>query len=274
MPKPAGWILLVCLLVCGVLSLSGLVLGGLAVVGSPTPWLTVAFEVLIVVAGLMGVLLGLGRFSEGPALGMVCVAGAVCVGALLGGVGSEWRVGGGVLGAGVGLKMPLMIRAGLCGVLVLLAGIVVLSRDWRRSRGHLVKGLLASVALVGLLAGAYAARGSLGQFGAMSKAIAGMLGFVLATGLLAAATQWLITAFEMGSASRFEKSPDETGVRDVSGGSAGSSGGAIAGGGVVACDRSSEAGAAGDRAGSGVEDGTIADGSVAGAGQRGAAARS
>jgi len=219
MPKPAGWTLFTCLLISAVLALSGVVVSGLAIVSSPTPWLTVAFELLIVFSGVFGVLLGLRRFPEGPAIGLVCVAGAVGVGALLGGVAAEWRVG---TGSGLALKQLLLVRVALCGVLVAIAGFIVLSRDWRAARGLFLKGMFASVALVALLAGAYFGRGAVGQLGSMSKAIAAMAGFVLATGLLAAAAQWLISAFETGSAARFEVN-----VRGQAGTNASSVGGGV-----------------------------------------------
>src|ERR1043166_2727299 len=51
----------------------------------PRPlYFMLGFEVVALVAAVFGVLLAMGRFAQGPGLGLLCVAAAIGVGSLLG----------------------------------------------------------------------------------------------------------------------------------------------------------------------------------------------
>ena len=115
------------------------------------------FELVCVVAGVLGVLAGLGKFRSGYALALLCVAGTFFTSAIFG----LW------LDARQNAQTPSEVsivwgaiygRIGLGMVLGALAGLAVLMRE-RRSWGYLIKGarllapVLAIVAWVGLTGG-------------------------------------------------------------------------------------------------------------------------
>lgn len=84
MPRPPRWILALCLVLGALLALSG----GLGLVralgANPVNWFTFGFEALLIVCAMFGVGCGLGRYREGPALAMLCVAGGALVSTALG----------------------------------------------------------------------------------------------------------------------------------------------------------------------------------------------
>lgn len=73
-----------CLVLGAGIALSGGVGVARALAASPSDWFSFGFEALLVISGLFGVGCGLGKYREGPALAMVCVAGATLVAAALG----------------------------------------------------------------------------------------------------------------------------------------------------------------------------------------------
>ena len=82
---------------------------------SPKPaWFMLGFELVLVVGAVMGVLTGLGRFREGPAAAIACVAGVTLVASFLGYLGAGRQL------YGHDLLPPLVAREAL----VRLAGVV------------------------------------------------------------------------------------------------------------------------------------------------------
>ncbi|MEZ6233841.1 MAG: hypothetical protein R3B68_06590 [Phycisphaerales bacterium] len=120
--------------------------------GTPV-WTALGFEVVVVVAGVLGVLLGLGRFREAPALGVLCVAGVFGVASILEYTGSSGDL------AGIPLRPWMLARIAIAAILAGVAALLVLQRD-RRSWGMLVKaGVLGAVPGVAALVFALAAIG-------------------------------------------------------------------------------------------------------------------
>jgi hypothetical protein len=139
LPRP---IELTCLALGGIIVLASLAGVVLALLSSPTSWFFMGFELVNILAGAMLVLIGLGRFRNGLALALLCVAGAVGAGSALGHVGAA--------GAVYGIRlMPLTAGKGLiAGVLVLIAAAYVLLQDRSRTFPLLLKGVLWALPLV------------------------------------------------------------------------------------------------------------------------------
>ena len=172
-------------------------------------WLSLGFEGMIVLAGVFGILAGLGRFRAGPALAVVCVAGVVFVAGALSEPdflakfkGSSGR-GGAVL-VGVNTMHLAAFRVLLSMILGGFAGLVVIVRAPERSAGYLVRGIACSVPVIASL-GVAAMPGLRGKVlgaitglpGVATLAAVLVLFFVLGS-LLAASIHLLIRAFEVG----------------------------------------------------------------------------
>lgn len=141
----------------GVLVLSGIALvshlaGIVAATGSfaATLWGMLGFEVIGVVAGVLGVLAGLGRFRSGYGLAVLCVAGTVFTTAIFG-LYLDARGNAQTPEAQSIVKYAIAGRLALAGALAGLAGLAVLARDGR-SWGLLIKGALLLAPVLGILA--------------------------------------------------------------------------------------------------------------------------
>ncbi|MEL7471991.1 MAG: hypothetical protein AAGK04_01635 [Planctomycetota bacterium] len=115
-----------------------------AVVPASPGWAMIGFESVIVLAGVIGLLFGLGRFRQGPGLALACVSGTIFVGSVLGYLGVQ-----GALGT-TSLQGALLARVGAAGVLGLLAVVCVFMREPSAWRGFLLGGVMVGVALGGL----------------------------------------------------------------------------------------------------------------------------
>ncbi len=175
--------------------ISGLAMAALILFNPPVYWFMLGFEVLITVAAVFGVLLSLGRFRDGPALALLCIAGAVGAGGLLGYVGSGKTL------VGIDLKYLLVLRAALAAAFALAAAAVVLARRPRASLPLLATGIGAGVALVALGAGFWAARGTLAGAAGPVRVIAFTVAGVLVICLVSAAGHYLIRAFAIADES-------------------------------------------------------------------------
>lgn len=147
-PAP-GWARVLSGVLCGATALWAVVGSMLSIVLPAIPvWTMFGFEVVIVVAAVMGLLFAIGHFREAPALTIACVAGCVFVGSFLGYQGSA-----GVLG-GLSLKLWLLGRVGVVVALGGVAVLIVLVRN-RKSWAALRRGVAlgAAPALVALVFG-------------------------------------------------------------------------------------------------------------------------
>jgi hypothetical protein len=177
--------------VCGVVTASAVVGAGASVLTSPPTWFLLGFELVTIIAGVVGVLLGLGRFAAGPGLGLLCVAGAIGVNGLLGYLGAGKEL------MGVGLKPFLAARLVAAGVLVAVAGVAVLGRRPMVSLPRLAAGLGCAAGVVAVCLGAWKAWSVLISLKSVPlQALIGLIGFALVLGLLAAAVHLTVRAFQ------------------------------------------------------------------------------
>jgi len=171
---------------------------------------SVGAEALVLVAGVFGVLAGLGRFAHGPAMAAACVGGAIAVAA--GVAGLESGVLPSFRGEGVDLAI-LGSRAGLAALLTAIAGLMILARRPARSVRLLLIGLItaspvvavAVAAQVGLVARVEDAIPPLVfRIGLLAVGIAGVV-------LLSIAVHCLIRAFEVGVDAADPAEPEKVG---------------------------------------------------------------
>lgn len=180
-------------LLSGLVLLSAVVGAGAAALHAPPIWFMLGFEVIIAVAGVFGVLTGLGRFLNGPALALVCVAGAVGAGSLLG-----FLAGRGNLA--IDLWPFLMARGVAAAAILAMAGWAVLSRRPQESWRRLGVGIACLIGFGAIAGGLWVAQGWLTGLGTMPGAIIGLVAGATLLGLLAAAVHHVIRAFETGAA--------------------------------------------------------------------------
>lgn len=199
--------LLVSLLSTGV-GLSALVGLGLMLRTPKPSWFFVEFEVVIVAAAIFGVFLGMGRFREAPALTLVCIAGAIGFGSLLGYLGAAKAL------LGVSLTPWLYARVGASVALAAVAGLNVLARHPGRSLPALSRGVIFGTVFVGVVAGGWVASKQLASANAPGavKLIAFLLVSSIALGLIAAAVHYLVKAFAAGRLDALPETPPKPGT--------------------------------------------------------------
>lgn len=203
LPPPPVPVRLGTLVVSAVLVLSALPVLWLTVVrGDAVLWFSTVFELLVIAAGVFGVLSGLGRFREGWALALACVAGTVLVCGVFAFV--EIRANFGTdPDLGRLLKPFLAFRLSLAGLIALLASLAVFSRDRACWRAFLTGAIVLAPA-VGVLAWLGATGGS---FLSATRATPGAeaarilmlcLGGLVLVGLISVGGHLLIRAYEHG----------------------------------------------------------------------------
>jgi hypothetical protein len=83
-------------------------------------WPLIGFEVLIVFAGVYGVLAARGAFSEGPGLAHACVSGTVFAASVLGFLGATGQIGEHGLQSWLLARVSLSVSIGLIGAWIVL----------------------------------------------------------------------------------------------------------------------------------------------------------
>jgi hypothetical protein len=152
------------------------------------------FEAAIAVSAVFCVLLGTGRFAQGASMTLLCVAGSVVVCAGLGMYVASQE------GSTFNWRGFALARGGLAGLLVALAGLLVLRvKPWEQVPRFVVAVVLAApvVAAGGLLLtgrlGVW-----LGGLPTFAQTVAALFGGMIAVGLLAASTHLAVSAFARG----------------------------------------------------------------------------
>jgi len=174
---------------CAATALSALAVAGAAVASQPTSWYLVGFELVILMSGVIGVMSATGRFPGGPSITLLCIAGAVAVGSLLG------YVGAGKILMGWSLRPLLLARMADAAFLAAASGAIVLARQPRSSIPALVKGVLLGAAMLVIAGAAWKFRGSIsGAPGPVRVGMFAMVG-VVAIVLLSASGHYVIRAF-------------------------------------------------------------------------------
>lgn len=189
-PPPAALIAATAL--CGFIGLSALAGAAAALLNSPTAWFLFAFEGIILLSAILGVFVGRGRFAEGPALALACIAGCVAIGSYLGYMGSG-RV---ILGAS--MKPFLGARAASAAGLAVVAAWIVLSRRLRIALPRLIKGLLVGLPIPVIVWVLWAMRARVSAAPDLLRAGGAVVLFVVVTALLSASIHLILRAFESG----------------------------------------------------------------------------
>ncbi len=206
--KPIGLLTACACVAIGLSAIAGIA-GSL--LGVSPLWFFLGFEVVTLAACVFGVLLASGRFSDGPAIGLLCVLGTVAVGAILGDISTQLSnpIGGPILrtfGKGGLVQIPvttfLALRLTGAGIIGLCAAWTVLHRRPSESLKSLAVGLGLSVAMLGVLAIGWKARTPLASIGSFASTIGLLTVGVLALGLLAASVHYTLRAFEFGRLGR------------------------------------------------------------------------
>ena len=191
MPVPRGTLLLV-LIVSGVVALSAIAGASMAVLQPRASWVMFGFESVVTTAAVLGVLIGRGRYADGPALGLLCVAGTILVGSGFG------YLGGGRTLFGINLTPFLLARAAAAGLLVLAAAWIVLARDPKATLPPFIRGAAFGAGVPIVLITLWKMRASIGTIPDMAQVAIAIVVFVLVTGLIATSVQLLVKAFDAG----------------------------------------------------------------------------
>jgi hypothetical protein len=202
-PAPPAWARIGAILLSGVLIASVPPVYWLIVARADAVlWFSTIFETLVLAAGVFGVLSGLGRFRDGWALSLICVAGTVLVCGVFAFVEIRANFGSDAGVAGL-LKPYLAGRLGLAAGLALVASAAVFSRNpasWKA----LLRGLAVLAPAVAVLAWLFVTGGSfLGATRATPGAEAARilmlsLGGLVLIVLISVGGHLLIRAFEHG----------------------------------------------------------------------------
>lgn len=177
-------------------ALVGLWLGVFAV-GQLIPGV-VGFEALILLAGVFGLLFGLGKFSHGFGIGLLCIGGTVAVAAGLSFLDARANITGPIAGW---LKPLLFGRAAGGAALAALAGAAVLVRSPDSMRKFFQGGALGLIPAAALTVG-HLFRGVLlspAPGGLEAVRIIGLLiGALVVAVLISVSLGMMITAFQIG----------------------------------------------------------------------------
>lgn len=195
MPKSPKLLLLASVLV-GVLIVASaalrLVQGAAA---SPPYYFSIGFELLALLAGVFAVLIGRGRFANGPGLALLCVAGVVVVATAV-----TYSTPRAVpLYDTRMLRDPLTLgRMGLAAAAAAIGALIVLSRRPRESIRLLLWGALWTGVAIAMASPVLFARGSLSGLNPVVTTVGAVVGFVVFVGFLSAGAHYIIRAFDAG----------------------------------------------------------------------------
>jgi hypothetical protein len=181
------------------LAASATVLGLAAVAMAEKPaWALFGFELVILVAAAMGVLFGVGRFRDAPAMALVCIAGTIFAAAILGWASVAASVGEAKTLARIPLTPLMASRVLAAAALAAVAAYCVLSRTREAWRTALLGALLGSPAVaVGAALVNPSSRQSVAAV--LTSPWGAVIAFIVLGALLAASIHLLIRGFEIGS---------------------------------------------------------------------------
>lgn len=199
LPTPIRFVCLAISLILALSAVAGIVLG---IVGAD--YFLAGFELVVLVASGFGVWAGLGRLPGVETMTMVCLAGVVFVGALLGAP----SIVAGLIQGGTGLKaevagLPLMPwivgRLIASAVLAGLSAFVVLGRE-RSSLRYLLTGVIVGVPVIILAAALLLTplRSYAASLAAPVQVFLALVGFFVIAALVSVSGHNLIRAFEVG----------------------------------------------------------------------------
>lgn len=182
--------------VCALVGLSALAFAAAAALQPKPLWFLIGFELVTLTAAVFGVLLSLGRFKGGPAIGLLCVSACVGVGALLGYVSVNGQLGT------FGMK-PWFFARELCAfVLAIASALVVLLRQPQPALRALIRGVVMFIPVVVLLVGTRVLLNTTYWADASGplKVAAVVIIFGVVLGFFAASVHYVLKAFAIGDA--------------------------------------------------------------------------
>lgn len=202
-PRIISLLALLASLFCALTALAGIPLAAM-----DQRWYMLAFEVVVLVSSSIGVLQGLGRVQTGPAIGMLCNGGVVCVAAIL----SEPTLVANVMQGsrnpippllGISILPWILARLGTGAALIALSGLTVLLRKPGESFPLLVRGVLAGAPVVALAAAMVlpAVRGRFLALPGLAQVMLFIVGVFVVGVLVSISGHCIIRAFEIGAVS-------------------------------------------------------------------------
>ncbi len=177
-----------------------------AVGREPQVWALLGFEIVTFVAGVLGVLVGLGRFREAPALSVFAVAGTVFASAMLGRfsaiVTRSADAGSGVQAVRQMLKDPMfdgrMLAVGAFGVLALCLAFGRDRRSWRTlASGIVLAGMVLASLAWAMGAGRAWLLAPVETAVDVARVIGSLLGGLVVVVLAAVAVHLVVRSFEL-----------------------------------------------------------------------------
>ncbi len=159
-----------------------------AVSNDPPAWFVLGFETLVALAAVCGGLLGLGKFRQGPSIGLLCVAGAMGVCSLLAYQAAP-RL------PGLQLAPWLIGRGVVAGLLVILAAWITVAQNPRVALPDLLKGGLLAGVFLASAAGLALVRGQIVLLDGWLQFVVWLVASVWLIALFAPALHLLIRAF-------------------------------------------------------------------------------
>jgi len=190
-----------CVLLSVVVAISAV--AGLVIAIRQGPPILVGFEAIVLLATIFSAFIGLGKFREAPAMGILIAGTAIFTGAILGetDVFLVLRgIGRGAATSGVDILPYAIVRLCIGLVFIAMGGMIVLLQKPGRSFALLFRGILLAIPI--------AAIGVALSWGPTRSVIFGLNGYILAGlaliaififgGFLAASGHWIIRAFEAG----------------------------------------------------------------------------
>lgn len=188
---------------CAAIALSAMIMSPLALFAASEPVLPLGgFEIIVFVAGILGVIWSRGKFLDAPSLALVCIAATVAVGTFLGYLSALGKIDLGAHGT-VSLRLWRYGRLGAALLLVATAAGLSLSRD-RRSIPVFVKGVIAAIPIVAA-AGIYLVAGrsvgsAIDHLPAFVRIAIYTIAAIVLGGCLCASGHFLIRSFEIATA--------------------------------------------------------------------------
>jgi hypothetical protein len=169
----------------------------LALQSTPVAWFFLGFELVTLLAAVFLIGLGLGKVTQGPALTLLCAAGAIGMGTYLG-----WLASGRELG---GQRVSWLIASrGLCAAaLVLFAALDVITRAPKQTVPRIIWGM-AGFVLFAAAAGLYklgVIPSLMNKIGNINPAVeigAWLIFLLIIGGFICLAAHGFIRAFEIG----------------------------------------------------------------------------
>lgn len=162
---------------------------------SPPHAFMIGFEAIALLAGVFAILVGRGKFADGPGIALLSVAGVVAVASA---VSYSTSLGRQLTDSRM-LREPFTGgRLALAAATAALAGLIVLSRRPKESIRLFVIGLIWTGVACAIAAPAVVSRGALRGLNPVLITVGSVVGFVIFVGFLSAGIHYLIRAFETG----------------------------------------------------------------------------